>query len=139
MRHDAPPRRTAAERRRDRARGVDRYGKPLPRTLGTNPRALRQPDGSADAAPGRTPPAGDEDGARPDAPLAGTAPPAAPLPAAPGGPGSPRNTRPLPRHGDRSQAPAGGGPPQGVDGEQLVGQGEAHASDRSSGPGAAGC
>ena len=33
-------RRTAAERRADRAAGVDRFGKPLPRTAGTNPRAL---------------------------------------------------------------------------------------------------
>lgn len=38
-------RRTAAQRRRDRARGVNRFGQPLPRTLGTNPRAQRAGEG----------------------------------------------------------------------------------------------
>lgn len=32
--------RTAAQRRRDRFAGIDRFGRPLPRALGTNPRAL---------------------------------------------------------------------------------------------------
>jgi hypothetical protein len=34
--------RTPFERRRDRERGVDRFGKPLPRVLGTNPRARKE-------------------------------------------------------------------------------------------------
>jgi hypothetical protein len=32
--------RTAAQRRHDRAAGIDRYGNPLARSLGSNPRAL---------------------------------------------------------------------------------------------------
>ncbi len=33
--------RTKAQRRRDRAAGVDVHGNPLPRTRGTNPKAVR--------------------------------------------------------------------------------------------------
>jgi hypothetical protein len=37
-------------RRRNRARGLDRFGRPLPRTLGTNPRELgRNRRGNSDA------------------------------------------------------------------------------------------
>jgi hypothetical protein len=49
-------RRTPEERRRDRAAGVDRFGRPLPRSLGTNPRA-RTPSPATVARPGSTPPA----------------------------------------------------------------------------------
>ena len=57
-------RRPLEERRRDRAAGVDRYGRPLPRVTGDNPRAAaardprtgerrRQPPPPAAAAPAR--------------------------------------------------------------------------------------
>lgn len=36
-----PGRRTPAQRRADRARGIDRFGNPLPRVAGTNPRSRR--------------------------------------------------------------------------------------------------
>ncbi len=35
------PQRGRGQRQGDRAQGVDRYGNPLPRIQGTNPRALR--------------------------------------------------------------------------------------------------
>ena len=43
---DTDPRaRWRENRRRNRAAGVDRFGRPLPRVAGTNPRARRQSDG----------------------------------------------------------------------------------------------
>jgi hypothetical protein len=44
-------RRTPEQRRADRAAGVDRFGRPLPRALGTNPRAQRSAQTDA-GAPG---------------------------------------------------------------------------------------
>jgi hypothetical protein len=79
-------RRSAEQRRRDRAAGVDRYGHPLPRVLGTNPRAVRQralgasrPDGLTGASPADLPEAAGE---RADQAEPAGRTPAAPSPAA---------------------------------------------------------
>lgn len=52
-----PERRTREQRQRDRAAGVDRFGRPLPRAAGTNPRAL-----AAGGSPARAKPRGDRPG-----------------------------------------------------------------------------
>jgi hypothetical protein len=41
--------RSRQQRRRDRAEGIDRFGRPLPRSVGTNPRARRVADATRGA------------------------------------------------------------------------------------------
>lgn len=126
-------RRTAAERRKDRARGVDRYGRPLPRTLGTNPRAQRraaqQAGGTArtqDRTPDERQPAADLAADLP-APSSSCAPAAATTGRAQGPSGPAPTYETSPHHGRTGQG-AQPRPPQGVDRDELVGQGEDTAS-----------
>jgi len=68
------PRRSLDERRAARQAGVDRWGRPLPRAIGANPRALRrhaegvQSNGAAPAVERPASHAAGQDGARPQAP-----------------------------------------------------------------------
>lgn len=124
-------RRTAAERRAARARGVDRFGRPLPRTLGTNPRAARRSDGPQ-RGPSPTSPAATPGPTRAAVPRAAGPIPAEsaapadvpadrPQVAAIGGTGVPPGQPASPHHGSDRQ---GRQPdPEGVDERVLVGQG----------------
>lgn len=139
VRDDEPMRRrTPEERRRDRAAGVDRHGRPLPRVKGTNPRAVRQrasqgasrPAGTAARVPS-SPAATDQASASatgPEGPPRRAVHPAAPVrdvTAAPGGTGAPPPDTSFPPADEAvCQAGVARDPRQGVDSRRAAGQGD---------------